>query len=394
MFTFIVVGNNISRRPNVYNSLAASAFILLCINPAILYDVGFQLSYAAVFAIVSLQPMLYKLFDVKYWILEKIWIYLSISIAAQLGTMPFSLYYFHQFPTYFWMTNMIVVPLVTVLLYLTLLVIGIIPYLPFLGLVFAHSLNWIGDKMLEFLQFVEKLPFAVIENLYYSAVGLALATIFCILTTVFIINKKAKFALLALFTLSIMLLINNISLYNTLSRKEAVIYNIPGKTLLAFTNGRQTTWLTDLKPEHFEELHYFTKPYEGFRKIQKTAEISLSDTSVKSNGVLNVNNNFLNYMGLRMFVLSHREIKLECLEGFPKTDIFLLTENSNRSPLNMINKKALLINARCPVKFNTSNSDSEHPLNVNETGNKAIEIRLSPTSNFGEIQFDTHYFDQ
>jgi len=400
MFTFIVVGNNISRRPNVYNSLAASAFILLCINPAILYDVGFQLSYAAVFAIVILQPFFYKIFYFKYWIVNQIWVYLTVSVAAQIGTLPFSLFYFHQFPSYFWLTNMLVVPLVMILLYFTLLVIAIGPYIPYIGLLMGHILNWICDKMLEFLQYIEKLPFAVIENLYYSAVGLALTTIFLILLTTFIIYKKGEIALLALVSLTMLLLINNKSLYNALSRKEVIVFNIPGKTLLAFTNGRATTWLANEKPEQFKDMRYFTKPYEGYRMIKNTALICLSDSSFQSNNSLNLKKNFLNYLGLKIHLLNNKEIKNQSVEGFPRSDIILLTENSVQlsSYLHYTSYVAPIICCRSPVLCSKAESYSElaleEDMKLKSKEGRAIKISIDQISDSGRTEFRVVYFDE
>lgn len=398
MFTFIVIGNNISRQPNVYNSLAASAFILLCFNPENLYDVGFQLSYAAVFSIVFMQPVLYKSFYLNNWILDKAWLLLSVSLAAQIGTLPFSLYYFHQFPTYFWLSNLIVVPLVTLLLYLTLLIIAIIPFIPLLGLMMAHFLNWIGDKMLQFLEFVEKLPFAVIENIYPSVSELLSISMFFILTALFIIYKKGKFAILALGALIMMLLINNISLYNTLSRKEIVLFNIPGKTLIAFTIGRQTTWLTTEKQGSFERLSYFTKPYKGFRKIKKETMIILSDTTSQSNSSLRIKNNFISFSGLNLFLLSNDQIPYEKFNGFPQTVVFLLTGNSiprTTSP-QFISSKSLNLTTCSPAAFYTegilfNNLNKIGNFNANNAG--AVKITIGAVNDGSNVKFNIDYFD-
>ena len=165
MFSFITVGKSMRRNPDTYNILASSAFILLFVQPSLLYDVGFQLSYAAVFAIVFLQPIFFKLFYSKYWIIDKLWIFFTVSLAAQVGTLPFSLWYFHQFPVYFWLSNIIVVPLVSLFLYLTFFVILIAPLIPTVAFFTSQVLALTGGMMLKFLHFVEYLPLAVIENI-------------------------------------------------------------------------------------------------------------------------------------------------------------------------------------------------------------------------------------
>jgi competence protein ComEC len=397
MFTFIIVGNNLSRKPDIYNSLAASAFILMCFNPFLLFDVGFQLSYAAVIAIVLLQPMLYKSLYLKYWIFDKVWLLLSVSLAAQLGTLPFSLYYFHQFPSYFWLSNMVVVPLVTILLYLTLLIIAIIPLIPALGLISAHFLNWIGNWMLEFLRTVEKLPYAVIERLYPSAYELIMLTTFCILTAVYLKYKKGKVALLALTVLALSLIVNDISLFNTLSRKEVVVFNIRNKILIAFTSGRKTTFLTSDKTGTPDELEYFTKPYKGYRNINEVGLISLSDTTPGSDIFLHVKKNFINYRGLKLCLINNMLLKDPSFEGFPKTDILLFTEQNTFQPLPGLKiPGSLFIHALSPVSFSRSELVSNYPAN-NEYPppgiSGAINLTFKSLPVCGNVSFNTMYFN-
>jgi competence protein ComEC len=118
MFTVLLLATLLNKQSNIYNSLAFSAFLILIINPMELFQAGFQLSYAAVLGIVFFQPRLYNLFEAKSWLIDKVWMLATISIASQLLTAPLILYYFNQFPTYFLVSNIIVVPLVPVILYL------------------------------------------------------------------------------------------------------------------------------------------------------------------------------------------------------------------------------------------------------------------------------------
>ena len=106
MFTFIVCAESFSRKTNIYNTLAASAFFLLCINPYWLWDVGFQLSYAAVLSIVIFQRPIYNIFYCKNKLLDHVWKLNAVTLAAQLLTTPLSIYHFHQFPCYFFLTNL------------------------------------------------------------------------------------------------------------------------------------------------------------------------------------------------------------------------------------------------------------------------------------------------
>jgi len=124
MFSFVAYALYLNRPSNTFNILALSMFfMLLVINPKLLFQVGFQMSYAAVFAIVWIYPLLQKLWFPKNGILRKLWQLLSVSIAAQLGVLPISLFYFHQFPGLFFVSNIILVPALGAILGMGILVI-------------------------------------------------------------------------------------------------------------------------------------------------------------------------------------------------------------------------------------------------------------------------------
>jgi competence protein ComEC len=108
MFSFVAIGYQL-RSVNVYHTLLVSIFLILLFQP-FLFDVGFQLSYIALFFIIWLQPLLASIWSPRNKPLKYIWGILTVSFAAQIGTMPLSIYYFHQFPGLFFITNLAVIP--------------------------------------------------------------------------------------------------------------------------------------------------------------------------------------------------------------------------------------------------------------------------------------------
>src|SRR5690606_27334694 len=86
------------------------AFCLLLFNPFLVYEVGFQLSYFAVMGIVYFQPKIYRLWYIENRVGNFFWELTAVAIAAQITTFPLSLYYFHQFPLYFWLSGFVVIP--------------------------------------------------------------------------------------------------------------------------------------------------------------------------------------------------------------------------------------------------------------------------------------------
>lgn len=118
MFTFLAIGTAFQRNTSIYNTLIVSALFLMFIKPTYLFEVGFQLSYAAVFGIVWMQPRFMRLIPTKTKVGQWFWGIVTVSLAAQIATFPLGLYYFHQFPSLFLISNILVIPLVTMLMYL------------------------------------------------------------------------------------------------------------------------------------------------------------------------------------------------------------------------------------------------------------------------------------
>ena len=132
------------------NTLAFSAIVLLIFNPLSLFDVGFQMSFMAVFAILILYPLFEGVFSQEFLMSHRIvrwvWAMVAVSCAAQIGVAPLIAYYFGRFSTYFLLTNFVVIPATTLILYLSLLVF-IVPSLAYLLLYVVGLLNSVLTKM-------------------------------------------------------------------------------------------------------------------------------------------------------------------------------------------------------------------------------------------------------
>ncbi len=123
MFSIISIAMHLKRPTNIYNTLVISAFVILLFKPTFLFEVGFQMSYLAVLGIVSVQPILYKLWKPKYLVTDKLWQIFTVTLAAQAGVVPISLFYFHQFPGLFFISNIVVIPFLGLILGFGLLII-------------------------------------------------------------------------------------------------------------------------------------------------------------------------------------------------------------------------------------------------------------------------------
>ncbi len=193
MFTFVSAGGITRRKTPIYNTLAASAFFILIFNPYLISEIGFQLSYLAVIGIVSIQPGLYNLLKFKVYLADKAWALITVSIAAQLATFPLAMFHFHQFPSYFLLTNLLVIPLSFAIMVSGLLYFSVSP-VAFAGLVAGKLLGFSIGFMNDAIRFIEDLPGAVIQGIYISRwqmwlvyAGLLLMVIF------FVIRRKPYF---------------------------------------------------------------------------------------------------------------------------------------------------------------------------------------------------------
>lgn len=156
MFSIVAFGMHLKRPSNIYNTLGISIFFILLFKPLFLFDVGFQLSYLAVIAIVSIQPIIYKIWKPRFWLADKLWQITTVTIAAQFGVLPISLFYFHQFPGLFWLSNIVIIPLIGIILISGILVIilALLNALPtFLAEIFGSIISlmntffeWIASK--------------------------------------------------------------------------------------------------------------------------------------------------------------------------------------------------------------------------------------------------------
>ncbi len=202
MFSFVAYALYLNRPGNTFNILALSMFfILLVFDPNLLFQVGFQMSYAAVYAIVWVYPLLQKFWSPKNVIVQKIWQLLSVSISAQLGVLPISLFYFHQFPGLFFVSNLLVVPFMGLILGLGILIIvlALSDLLPLFGVTIYDNLIRILNATVDWIASQEVFIF---KNISFDAVQLVLAYVLVI--TLVRLSIKVNFRRVAVLFIAIL----------------------------------------------------------------------------------------------------------------------------------------------------------------------------------------------
>lgn len=170
------------------NTLAFVAIIMLAINPQSLYNIGFQLSFMAVLAIVLINPLLFGIIPPHVrqqhrW-LSGLWGMTTVSISAQIGTAPLVVYYFGYFPVWFLLTNYIVIPLATVILYLTPVLVAV-SWWPWGVGIMAKALSAIVMFMNRLLEWVSTLPYCTIDGISISTLQVFL--LYIIIGSVYVV---------------------------------------------------------------------------------------------------------------------------------------------------------------------------------------------------------------
>lgn len=244
MFTFIQAGNLIDRKVNGVNSVLASAFVLIVIRPSVIFDAGFLLSYSAVIYIICFYQVLYLKMNTQNWLTDKLWQSAAVTIVAQAGTLPLTIMFFNRFPAYFIITNIIIVPLSSLLVITGCLIPMFYP-VRFISEILAGVL----DKLTGLTEYLtaraSALPFSNIENIGLTAPECLLMAATLFLFTLYILKRKTFSVVYPLSFLVIYVLYNSITDHNLRRSNEIIVYNTPGSATIGIRTGKTLNVYSD-----------------------------------------------------------------------------------------------------------------------------------------------------
>lgn len=244
MFSFVAIAKPLNKNTNIYNTLAASAFFLLLYDPLLIMSVGFQLSYLAVLGIVYLQRPLYNLWEAKSPIMNWVWQISCVSIAAQVATISLGLLYFHQFPVYFLLANLFVIPGSSVVLVGGILLLMLSP--------FAEVASWLGIALEWFVKIlnegvflVERMPYSLINNIYVSPFQCFLLFTFILAGLALIQFRKFHFVLLMTFA-ALLFSISSWQHFSMYVRSSSwSVFRSQGHRVMEWTKDGQSLFIAD-----------------------------------------------------------------------------------------------------------------------------------------------------
>lgn len=242
MFSFILLGKATNRQINIYNIIAASAFFILFFDPEIILELGFQLSYLAVISIVYFFPKLKGLFPVKNKILSCIVDLILVPISAQILIVPLSIYYFHQIPLLFIVSNFIIIPTIPVLIYSSIMLL-IFPGINFLSSFLANSIHYINLLIFYVNHQISSWPSAVIDHLFIDVFEMILLFLFIISLSSYLIYKMRKAILLSLLFMIILIIYPELRFRNLTHNPDMQTFKYNNKINMAFFYHQKCFWI-------------------------------------------------------------------------------------------------------------------------------------------------------
>jgi competence protein ComEC len=243
MFSFVTIGKNLKRPVNLYNLLAASALLILLFNPLLAMDAGLQLSYFAVIGI----GLWYKPIDQWIFSENKIvnfcWTTFSMSIAAQLATLPVTIFYFNQFPTYFLFANLAVIPAAAIILYLgiALIVLQVFAPIAFIAGQLTSEITWL---MNEFILRIQQQPASVLLLPKINLAEAVLLSGLIVFAAAYFMNRKTKWLFGSTACALLIVVAVVYSSWNAHQQKTFTVYSFRGEASLEFREGSQVILFT------------------------------------------------------------------------------------------------------------------------------------------------------
>jgi competence protein ComEC len=360
MISFIITGKSLKRDADTLNILFASAFFILAFNPLLIADVGFQLSYLAVGGIVLINEEITKFFTPSNYLLNKLWECTAVSLSAQLITTPLSMLYFHQFPNYFLLTNIVVFIFAAVVMYAGIFVI-LVSFIPYVAAFSAQILVYLVYGMNKSIGFIEDLPYSVSRGIHLNLCECILLylLIFALLLLFF---KKAKYyALIAMTAVFLLFTSFTYTAYLQLQQRKMVVYAIPKTSAFEFIEGKQQLILADSSLINDEQKFGFhIQNHHTACGIHTKNFKALTENCLNEEVQLYKHQNFIQFADQRIAIV---EAWNKNLSGFHtiKLDYLILSKNAKASIKDMLKvfEPKLIIADASNTQWKTSQWEKE-----------------------------------
>ena len=273
MFSVVIMGKAFNRNSSIYNTLTFAAFILVLINPLNIYNVGFQFSFLAVIGIVYYKDMFRNWFPRLSWLGDKVITLLSVSLAAQITTFPLGLYYFHQYPNLFMISNLVVIPCISVILYTGIFFVISSKISVVVSVYLARIMEVYIQFISDVVHYIQNIPYAFFENVHITLGQMLSIYGFIILLTV-TRKLKWKYARWLMIVPVLSFVLCDQYYEKSLQGSEVICFDVRNETLVAFRSGKQITFLAS-KGVYLDQskLDFILKPYLIKQRIKDSYQI-------------------------------------------------------------------------------------------------------------------------
>lgn len=242
MFSLLALSNLQPEKPLTLNTLAATAFLMLLCHPFWLFDVGFQLSFTAVAAILFIQPKLYAWIKIKNRMLRYLWGIATVSIAAQIGTAPLVLFYFSRFSTHFLLTNLWVIPMVSLIMYAAVILLLFTP-LPALQQLWSTVVERMVNLQNSTLHAIESLPGSSIDNVWVDIWEVALFYLALVLLYRTLQRYTARNLCMFLISALSLSALHTTYIFQNAPHRSLMFYNVRGCPAVHCLADNRRSWL-------------------------------------------------------------------------------------------------------------------------------------------------------
>lgn len=285
MFSLFLLADPLGKKPNGENALYGSALILLAYDPFLVFSVSFQLSYAALAGIIFWQPTIYQWITAKDWFLDKLWAITAVALAAQLATYPLSVYYFHQFPTYFLVANPLVVALSTAMIPVALVALAL-SAVPFIGSVIGWILTGITWLLNQSVVWIEQLPHATLTGITFGKLEVVIIYAIIGILAYFWYQKEVFLVKIALAMSAILVVIQGMHLYENNTQKLLIVHDVPKQTVVSLIEGTRAILVADSSffASNQQPFSFYLKNYYDIHGIREITNISLDKAT--NSGIL------------------------------------------------------------------------------------------------------------
>lgn len=325
MLSMVIVGKALDRQSNTLNVLAAAAFLLLVYQPYLLFNIGFQLSFLAVAGLLLFYPPIYDAITVDFKLkkptndrekrrnkalktiengLDWAWQVTAVGLAAQIVTLPLSLYYFHQFPMYFWLSGWAVIPLATVALWLGM-ALFLVAKIPVLNMIVGFLITIVVYTMNMALILIEKLPFALLDGLFLTVFDTFLLYFIIFAGSFWFFTKNRRWNFVALFIFTLFMGKKAYFAYENTKNSVWIVHHSYKKTVIGAIDYKKATYYTETNDKR--SLDFLTKSFLLSKNITTPVQLLTWSDSLKT-AVYFAKPPFYQYKNLRWLRLTPEDV--------------------------------------------------------------------------------------